>query len=445
LIPGCSNDEASAPTPEPVEQSPPTSSTPEPRVVSPSNEAPTVDSVELAAARSRYARNLEKGRVLTRKGNHEQAIARYREALVADPNDVTVLGELGWAAFLSGDHTLAERTTRHALRHAGTAKQEGMLLYNLGRVAEAQGRGDDAVGFYRQSLRKRPDNATVQARLESLEPALTPAVVASGMPAIARELPDLEGVCTSLRERSCADFVVLEGDAACTCEPALVQPSVPPGEKAALQAGLIRLSVGEMAMHEVWFAVVRDREGWTVLDPGVWAYNPGAMGIFEEVEATRNELRQLIPSGPHEWAVTIDKHRTDRDMGLNEIETETHRWSFACAVVRGQARCTMPIEEHFELVREVEFPDEAEDDVEHDPDLPRRTRYDADLEFRADATVTLRVTKDTDRGGPQGRAGGRRLPAGTRPLLELLGGDRERVIPAVPAEPVSVAAPSTEG
>lgn len=47
----------------------------------------------------------------------------------------------------------------------------GALLYNLGRIAEAQGADHQALAHYRGSLAARPDNATVKRRLAKLERA----------------------------------------------------------------------------------------------------------------------------------------------------------------------------------------------------------------------------------------------------------------------------------
>lgn len=113
---------------------------------------------------------LKQGRGLTKQGKYPEAIAKYREALAVDASNVSVLGELGWAAYKSGDLTLAHDTTLNALKFAGDdqGKQRGMLLYNLGRIEEDQADTDAAVQHYRDSLIARPGNATVQKRLDTL-------------------------------------------------------------------------------------------------------------------------------------------------------------------------------------------------------------------------------------------------------------------------------------
>jgi hypothetical protein len=58
--------------------------------------------------------------------------------------------------------------TEAALSKAKTAGSRGALHYNLGRIAEADGKVDQAIAHYRASLEARPNNAVVQKRLDAL-------------------------------------------------------------------------------------------------------------------------------------------------------------------------------------------------------------------------------------------------------------------------------------
>src|SRR5690606_1646257 len=128
---------------------------------------PKVD--EAAKLRKQLLALLNEGRALTKKGDHAGGIVKYQEALKIDASDVSVLGELGWAAYLSGDLELAHRTTVQALKFVRDQKKRGMLLYNLGRIEEDREQLSDAADSYRASLVARPGNKTVQARLDALE------------------------------------------------------------------------------------------------------------------------------------------------------------------------------------------------------------------------------------------------------------------------------------
>lgn len=124
---------------------------------------------ELAKLLASASGRLERGRALAKQGDYRRAIEVFNLALEHRRDDPIVLGELGWAAFLAGDETLARRATREALRHQTDDRARGSLLYNLGRIAEALGREDEAIAAYRRSLEVRPDSAPVRARLDKLE------------------------------------------------------------------------------------------------------------------------------------------------------------------------------------------------------------------------------------------------------------------------------------
>lgn len=111
---------------------------------------------------------LERGRALAKQGDYNRALEAFNLALEQQRDDPVVLGEVGWAAFLSGDLSLARRATREALRIETEAKARGSLLYNLGRIAEALDRSDEAIVAYQRSLAARPDSETVRKRLAKL-------------------------------------------------------------------------------------------------------------------------------------------------------------------------------------------------------------------------------------------------------------------------------------
>lgn len=62
----------------------------------------------------------------------------------------------------------AEGACVEGLLEGGTDDARGALTYTLGGIEEARGDTDRAGDFYRRSLRLRPGNATVMARLSGL-------------------------------------------------------------------------------------------------------------------------------------------------------------------------------------------------------------------------------------------------------------------------------------
>lgn len=72
-----------------------------------------------------------------------------------------------WKHFRRGRIGYAEAACKRGLRAARDNKARGALLYNLGRIAEAQGSRASAVKYYQRSLRVRP-HKVVSNRLEAL-------------------------------------------------------------------------------------------------------------------------------------------------------------------------------------------------------------------------------------------------------------------------------------
>ena len=101
------------------------------------------------------------------KKRYAQAIAALGRVLELDPDYPRARGELGWAHFLAGELEPARRFTETALAAATKPGSKAALQYNLGRIAEAEGKRDEALEHYRASLALRP-NKSVQARLDGL-------------------------------------------------------------------------------------------------------------------------------------------------------------------------------------------------------------------------------------------------------------------------------------
>src|SRR5215470_3007299 len=105
---------------------------------------------------------LRKGRDLQGAKKYAEAIAAFEEALKLQPDDPTVLGELGWTAYLMKDYAKAKDATQKAIARQPAPNIRGAALYNLGLIDEAKGDTAGAVTAYTESLRARP-NATVRA------------------------------------------------------------------------------------------------------------------------------------------------------------------------------------------------------------------------------------------------------------------------------------------
>lgn len=301
---GCSSCDPPHP---PAPAAPPADPAPEPPATAPSTAAPSTEAEPerqplsappITQAGPRRAL-LAEGRRLEQAGDHAGAIERYERALAIAPGDATLLGELGWALFRANRLDEALETTRDALERAETEQQEGSLLYNLGRIAEARGRANEALELYRRSLAARP-NEVVRARIVALggeapgagevpvEAWVTSSVV-EGEP-----VATLDAVCDALapgwRERTEDD----EGD---LCEPELSQAVT--GARGILEAGIVTLeSAGptDLARHHL---VARTARGWFVVaEAGTDYYGPSSMNGGESSQALA--IRDVIPGGPLE-------------------------------------------------------------------------------------------------------------------------------------------------
>lgn len=383
--------ERTQPTPEqqeqPVEQAKPEQATEQkPEQQDSKKKTPPKPKVDEAKQlRKQLLALLNEGRAATKKGDHAAGIAKYREALAIDASDVSVLCELGWAAFQAGDLELAHRSTVQALKFVREDKQRGMILYNLGRIAEAREQIAEAVDDYRASLQFRPGNKTVQERLDALLVVQQQQAIAgsaggelqgpiTGLEVLARDLGDLRAACKLIEEQRCDEYTMFEGDSSCRCEAKL---HMTPGADDSW--GLLQLDGDDMSRQVAWFPAVKTDKGWTVFAEVLYAYNPGAFGIYEEAQLVGSTVESLLPNSS-QLVMRVSKGRADRDMGLNEIETEDHSAQIICARDATGAYCTRALITAYTVTREVEFPEEDGEDVEH-PGLPFAAGFAATVEF----------------------------------------------------------------
>jgi tetratricopeptide (TPR) repeat protein len=400
---------------------------------SPPKEAPKPKADEATKLRKQLLALLNEGRAATKKGDHQAGMAKYREALAIDASDVAVLGELGWAAFQAGDLELAHRTTTQALKFVRDENRRGMLLYNLGRIAEERDELPAAIENYEASLVARPGNQTVQKHLEAVKAKQEAMAIAgsaggelegpdrvAGLDVLAHDLGDLAAACKIIEEQRCEDFTMDESDP-CTCDPEI---QATPGVDDSW--GLVQLG-GDESMQAAWFPVVKTDKGWTVFEEVLYTYNPGAFGIFEEAEIGASTVEPLLAKGT-QLVMRVTKSRFDRDMGLNEIESEGYEAMIICARHETGAYCARPLITEYSLSREVEFPGEDEEIVgeaiEHEG-LPFAVGFEASVEFVEGKLVVkwTTVTGDfeVEGDGNMWSAIGRVLPAGDHALAPLLG------------------------
>jgi tetratricopeptide (TPR) repeat protein len=122
-----------------------------------------------AAAPTTAAAEVRRGRELVDKGGFAEAVLAFEKAHALAPEDITPLSELGWAAFRAGDAERARWANQQVLAREAEASHKGAALYNLGRIAEAEGQTGQAREHYEESLKVRPNNKVVERRLARLD------------------------------------------------------------------------------------------------------------------------------------------------------------------------------------------------------------------------------------------------------------------------------------
>lgn len=114
-----------------------------------------------------FSQLLAEGRAHARDKRWSEATAAFERASRLEPDNVTALCELGWAALNAGDDARAKAANERALASNPTPAQEAQALYNEGRRVEGLGKPDEARALYERSLAAR-DNDVVQKRLDAL-------------------------------------------------------------------------------------------------------------------------------------------------------------------------------------------------------------------------------------------------------------------------------------
>jgi len=125
---------------------------------------------DLGSATKERARLLAEARTATQRKEYPKAVQSLEGARILSGGDASITAELGWACFLAGDLAAAERWSEQALTSAKAGTQRSMILYNLGRVAEARKNTAGALERYRAALELRPGNKVIQRRIAELAP-----------------------------------------------------------------------------------------------------------------------------------------------------------------------------------------------------------------------------------------------------------------------------------
>jgi Ca-activated chloride channel family protein len=108
---------------------------------------------------------LQDGYAAFQQGDYEAALRHYIEAQLDDPDDPSLLYNLGNAYYESGDYAAAGDHYRQALAKADPALK-AKLLYNLGNAAYREGQLQEAITHYEAALEADPEDIQAKENIE---------------------------------------------------------------------------------------------------------------------------------------------------------------------------------------------------------------------------------------------------------------------------------------
>ncbi len=279
---------------------------------------------------------LAAGRTAVKAKDYAAGIAAFTAALKIDPNHPAALAELGWAAYLAGDLTAAQRSTEQAIAGDAPDTTRGAALYNLGRILEDRGDKNGAAAAYQRSLQLRA-NKTVQERLASLTAAGADATphdcdftphkgghVGNLCAALVATMPTDE----EIREHKCDEQETEPGetvvDAAGTPMGGEPQTKIDHTLADGVRIAHFRVEnwIESGGSYDTVYLAVLYADRWYTAELGS-AYNPGHSYIGANFTVDSVAARDLIPGGREEIVITMTSEEHDGDYGDNTMESTT--------------------------------------------------------------------------------------------------------------------------
>ncbi len=350
-----------------------------------------IDSKKGAELRKTFLDHLKKGRKLVQDKKYDDGLKELEKARALDPNDATILSEIGFAAMLADKLELAKKANLDSVRFAKEDKLKGASLYNLGRIAEKEDNKDAAIKYYKQSLIWRK-NSTVEKRLASLtdDVVVTPP---QHQPCTLKKhaTTDINTICQTLAK---ADDIT---DPVCQkfsdySEP-LANITFDTPNTGFTKAQIIHYYSEEDIMTEYYeLAILNEAKDAYYTTPLFMLYNPGAFGIMSDTESPSFSLEPLMGDKDHPQLVVRMKHnRHDTDMGIDEYEAESTSFLIVIGEDNGEPKLLAQFADKYSYTRDVlGLEEESGQPVATHEGLPIVHKFDTQASFDQKGHLVLK-------------------------------------------------------
>ncbi len=332
------------------------------------------------AERQRYRAAVGEGRRLHAARDYQGAIAAYGRALDIAPGTARTLSEQGWAALFADRLELAESVLQQA--EAAVEDDDRLLasiLYNQGRVAQAQERIEVAIAVYQRSLALRP-HPDAYRHLHGLAGG-TRYVFGPAMRRLQGPYPSLAQLCAQERRLTRSERSA-EQEEGFACIPDAARGvagkavDVPPLDGVLAPWTELRFVETRPSSFATRFhAALRTEDGWFVA-PDIAVLGRGTPDVRERATQLSMRVADLQPGGAAEVVIEIETSWSRRE-GKAEIEAETHRVELLCGQgPSGVPSCTGAIPRATSAMR-------------REDGRPVQTRWSVQRHMQPDGTLRL--------------------------------------------------------
>jgi tetratricopeptide (TPR) repeat protein len=387
-----------AKTVAPVEEVKPTK-----KLAAPKKAAPKEDKKLTSSERQQYMKALNEGRTAHRAKDFTAAISAFDKALALFPDDPRALSEKGWSEFQSKDLKAAASDTNNAIGRTTDNGLLGSSYYNLGRILEEQQKTKEAIEAYQESLKTRPGNKIVKDRLTSLNASLIEKGSLSG-PLLTFAGPFASDVALCKEATRTDDSSMKFRCDLTAADPAEEIKSIK-GSGALLSAKVFTTQSGYAGepgselmfyMETYYNLAIQTADGWYLLANTEYVYNPGAFGISASLTIDQFEIKDLVPGGAPELLLVSSLDRSDSDMGINELTSESTTTVLICGVGASKKPSCAKITVKSASERGILLEEEEATMKTDNPDFKHegfyKNAWSLDWSFTADGKLQLRGT-----------------------------------------------------